>query len=67
MPATAPPVRVNRASVMTLRATVVAERLVEHLDPSGYAVMHRPQLGQHEPQGNLAGWIEKATKTELGE
>jgi|HubBroStandDraft_1064217.scaffolds.fasta_scaffold86717_3 hypothetical protein len=37
----APPIRVNRAPVLTLWATVVVERLVEHVERSGYVVMHR--------------------------
>jgi hypothetical protein len=43
-------------------ARITAERLVEHLERSGYVVMHKPPLGQHGAPGNLAGWIEKATK-----
>ena len=61
------PIRVNRAPVLTLWAIVVAERLVEHLERSGYVVMHKPSLGQHGAPGNLAGWIEKATKSDWGE
>ena len=57
MPNTPPPIRVSRALVLTLWATVVAERLVEHLERSGYVVMHKPPLGQHGVPGNLAGWI----------
>jgi hypothetical protein len=64
MPNTPPPVHVNRALVLTLWATVVAERLVEHLERSGYVVMHKPPLGQHGAPRNLAGWIEKATSTD---
>jgi hypothetical protein len=48
-------------------ARITAERLVEHLERSGYVVMHKPPLGQHEAPGNLAGWIEKATKPDHGE
>ena len=60
MPAALPPIRVNRAPVLTLWATVVAERLVEYLERPGYVVMHKPPLGQHATPGNLAGWVEKA-------
>jgi hypothetical protein len=48
-------------------ARITAERLVEHLERSGYVVMHKPGLGQHGAAGNLAGWIEKATGTDRGE
>jgi hypothetical protein len=48
-------------------ARITAERLVEHLERSGYVVMHRPPLGQHGAPGNLAGWIEKAAKSDRGE
>ena len=43
-----------------------AERLVEHLERSGYVVMHKPPLDQHGAPGNLAAWIEKATKLDRG-
>jgi hypothetical protein len=56
--------RALRASVM---ARITAERLVEHFERSGYVVMHKPPLGQHGAPGNLAGWIEKATKMDGGE
>jgi hypothetical protein len=48
-------------------ARITAERLVEHLERSGYVVMHKPPLGQHGAPVNLAGWIEKATKTDRSE
>jgi hypothetical protein len=48
-------------------AWITAERLVEHLERSGYVVMCKPPLAQHGAPGNLAGWIEKATKTDGGE
>jgi hypothetical protein len=48
-------------------ARITAERFVEHLERSGYVVMHKPGLGQHGAAGNLAGWIEKATKTNRDE
>jgi hypothetical protein len=48
-------------------ARITAERLFEHAERSGYVVMHKPLLGQHGAPGNLAGRIEKATKTDRGE
>jgi hypothetical protein len=48
-------------------ARITAERLVEHLERSGYVVMHKPGLGQHGAAGNLADWIEKAAKVDRGE
>jgi hypothetical protein len=48
-------------------AQITAERLVEHLERSGYVVMHKPPLGQHGAPGNLARWIEKAAKVDQGE
>jgi hypothetical protein len=48
-------------------ARITAARLVEHLDRSGYVVTHKPPLGQHGAPGNLASWIEKATKSERNE
>ena len=45
-------------------ARITAARLVEHLERSGYVVMHNPPLDQHGAPGNLADWIEKATKTD---
>ncbi len=47
-------------------ARITAERLVEHLERSGYVVMCKPPLGQHGAPGNLADWIERATRTERG-
>jgi hypothetical protein len=44
-------------------ARITAEGLVEHLERSGYVVMHKPGLGQRGAAGNLAGWIEKATES----
>jgi hypothetical protein len=44
-------------------ARVTAERLVEHLERSGYVVMHKPPLGRHGTPRNLADWIEKAVKS----
>jgi hypothetical protein len=46
---------------------ITAERLVEHLGRSGYVVTHKPPLGQHGAPGNLAVWIEKATKADRNE
>ena len=34
-------------------ARVTAEPLLEHLERSGYVVMHKPPLGQHGAPGNL--------------
>ena len=48
-------------------ARIAAERLVEHLERSGYGVMRKPPLGQHGAPGSLAEWIEKAAKVDLGE
>jgi len=50
-----------------LMARVTAERLVEYLERSGYVGMCKPPLGQHGAPGNLADWIEKATKSDRGE
>ena len=47
-----------------IMANITAERLIEHLERSGYVVMHKPPLGQHGAPGNLARWIEKAAKSE---
>jgi len=57
--------RVRDADEMMARIT--AARLVEHLERSGYVVMHKPLLGQHGAPGNLAGWIETATNPDRGE
>jgi hypothetical protein len=43
-------------------ARITAERLVEHLERSGYVIMCKPPLAPHGAPGNLAGWVEKATK-----
>jgi hypothetical protein len=65
---TAPrPIRVNRAPVLTLWESLVAELLVEHPERAGYVVMHKPPLGQHEAPGNLAGRIEQATRPDREE
>jgi len=48
-------------------ARITAERLVEYLERTGYVVMHKLPLGQHGAPGNLADWIEKATKSDPGE
>jgi hypothetical protein len=45
-------------------AQITAERFVEHLDRSGYVVMHEAPSGQHGAPGNLAAWIVKAAKSE---
>ena len=57
--------RVHDADKMMARIT--AERLVEHLERSGHVAMCKPPLGQHGAPGNLAGWIEKAVKSDRGE
>jgi len=41
--------------------------LVEHLERSGDVVMHKAPPGQQGAPGSLAGWIEKATKSDYGE
>ena len=48
-------------------AQITAERPVEHLERSGFVVVHKPPLGPHGAPGNLARWIEKATKSDRGE
>ena len=48
-------------------ARITAERLVEHLERSGYVVMHKPLLGQDRAPGNLVDGMEKATKSDRGE
>ena len=48
-------------------ARITAERLVEHLERSGYVVVHKLSLGQHRAPGNLAGWIETVVKSVGGE
>jgi len=50
-----------------IMARITAERLVEHLERSGYVVMRKPPLGQHGAPGNLAGWIETVVKSVGGE
>jgi hypothetical protein len=50
-----------------LMARITAERLVEHLERSGYVVMHKPSLGLHRAPGNLVDWFEKATKSDRGD
>jgi hypothetical protein len=55
-----PPIRVNRAPVLTLWATGAAERLVEYLERAGYVVMCKPSLAPHSV--NLGAEINKAAK-----
>jgi hypothetical protein len=50
-----------------IMANITTDRLIEHLERSVYVVMHMPGLGQHGSAGNLADWIEKATKADRGE
>jgi len=57
--------RVHDADEMMARIT--AERPVEYLERAGYVVMCKPPLGQHGAPGNLAGWIERATKSDRRE
>lgn len=45
-------------------AWITTDRPVEHLERSGYVVMHNPPFGQHGAPGNLAAWIEVTTKTD---
>jgi len=47
-----------------VKAQITAERSVEYLERAGYGVVHKPPLGQHGAPGNLAGWIEKVTKSD---
>jgi hypothetical protein len=54
--------RVHTADEMM--AEITAERLIEHLERSGYVVMHKPPLDTHGAPGNLADAIDKATKIE---
>lgn len=41
-------------------AQITAERLIEHLEMSGYVVMCKPPLVPHGAPGNLASAIEQA-------
>ena len=50
-----------------LLAQITAERLVEHLERSGYVVMCKPPADQHGKPGNHAGWVEQAIKLQRGE
>jgi hypothetical protein len=50
-----------------LMAQITAERFVEYLERAGYVAMCRPPFGQHGAPGNLARWIDKATKVDRGE
>src|SRR5271156_4583922 len=45
-------------------AQITAGRWVEYLERAGYGVVHKPPLAQHGAPGNLAGWIEKVTKSD---
>ena len=46
-------------------ARITAERLVEHLERSGYVVMCKPGLAPHRV--DLGAAIDKATKIRRGE
>jgi len=50
-----------------IMAQITAERLIEHLERSGYVVMHKPPLDPHGAPGNLADAIDKAAKIDPGE
>ena len=55
------PIRVNRAPVLTLWATVV-ERPVECLQRAGYVVMCKPAADPHFGNLTLTGWPEGERK-----
>lgn len=59
--------RTRMHDVDEVMARITAERLARHLERLGDMVMHKPSLRQHGAPGNLAGWIEKATKSDRGE
>jgi hypothetical protein len=46
-------------------ARITAERLVEHLERSGYVVMCKPGMAPHRV--DLGDAIERATKSDRGE
>ena len=48
-------------------ARVIAKRLVEHLERSGYVVMHGPPLDPHGAPDKLADVIEKTAKIDRTE
>jgi hypothetical protein len=48
-----------------IMAQITAERLIEHLERSGYVVMCKPGLASHSV--GLGDAIEKAVKTNRGE
>jgi len=50
-----------------IMAQITADRLIEHLERSGYVVMCKPGLDPHGAAGNLAGAIEKAAKVDRTE
>ena len=50
-----------------IMAQITAERLIEHLERSGYVVMHKPALDPHSSPGNLADAIEKAARIDRTE
>jgi hypothetical protein len=44
-------------------ARITAERLVEHLERSGYAVMHKPPLGQLGRRGTWRGGLRRPRRS----
>ena len=45
-----------------IMANITAERVIEHLERSGYVVMCKPGLVPHGAPGNLADAIDRAAK-----
>ena len=45
-----------------IMANITADRLIEHLERSGYVVMCKPPLAPHSAPGNPADAIDKAAK-----
>jgi hypothetical protein len=45
-----------------IMANITADRLIEHLERSGYVVMCKPGLVPHGAPGNLADAIDRAAK-----
>ena len=50
-----------------IMAQITAERLIEHLERSGYVVMHKPPPDPHGAPGNLGDAIEKAANIDRTE
>jgi hypothetical protein len=57
--------RIPHASRPSPMARITAERLVEHLERSGYVVMCKPGMAPHRV--DLGDAIERATKSDRGE